>query len=80
MEQFVAQLRAVGSAGGSVAADPVILSLYQTLNALHPQLLKQVDDVQQQKGEKEGNRQYWALPVLLLGKKSVTFTFTNTNT
>lgn len=50
VEQFIQQLRAVGAAGGSVAADPVILSLYTTLNALHPQLLKQIDDVQQHKG------------------------------
>lgn len=53
VEQFVAHLKAVNGAGGSVAADPVILSLYQTLNALHPQLLKQIDDVQQQKVQQE---------------------------
>ena len=51
VEQFVQQLRAVSGAGGSVAADPIVLSLYQTLNALHPQLLKQIDAIQQQKGE-----------------------------
>ena len=50
VEQFVQRLQQVSAAGGSVAADPVILSLYQNLNALHPQLLKQIDDVQQQKG------------------------------
>ena len=50
VEQFVQQLRAVSGAGGSVAADPIVLSLYQTLNALHPQLLKQIDDIQQRKG------------------------------
>ena len=51
VEQFVHQLRTVSGAGGGVATDPVILSLYQTLNALHPQLLKQIDDIQQQKSE-----------------------------
>ena len=50
VEQFVRQLQQISCTGGSVAADPVVLSLYQTLNALHPQLLKQIDDVQQQKG------------------------------
>ena len=50
VQQFVKQMQEVSTAGGSVAADPIILSLYQTLNALHPQLLKQIDDVQQQKG------------------------------
>jgi growth factor-regulated tyrosine kinase substrate len=53
VEQFVQQLRAVSGAGGSVAADPIVLSLYQTLNALHPQLLKQIDDIQQRKVHQE---------------------------
>ncbi|CAI7990509.1 Hepatocyte growth factor-regulated tyrosine kinase substrate [Geodia barretti] len=53
VEQFVQQLRAVSGAGGSVAADPIVLSLYQTLNALHPQLLKQIDAIQQQKVHQE---------------------------
>jgi growth factor-regulated tyrosine kinase substrate len=53
VEQFVRQMQQVSSAGGSIAADPIILSLYQTLSALHPQLLKQIDDVQQQKVRQE---------------------------
>ena len=50
VEQFVKQMQQVSAAGGSVATDPITLSRYQTLNALHPQLLKQIDDVQHQKG------------------------------
>lgn len=47
---FVKRLHEVNSSGTSVATDPVILSLYQNLTAMQPQLLKQIDDIQQQKG------------------------------
>ena len=47
---FVQRMQEVGVAGGSVAADPVVLSMYQNLTAMQPQLLKQIDDVQQKKG------------------------------
>ena len=50
VEMFLARLQEVNSMGGSVATDPVILSHYQNLTALQPQLLKQIDDVQQKKG------------------------------
>ncbi len=51
VEMFMARLQEVNSLGGSVATDPVILSHYQNLTALQPQLLKQIDDVQQKKSE-----------------------------
>lgn len=35
-----------------MATDQVVLMLYQNLNAMQPQLLKEVDDVQQKKGRK----------------------------
>jgi len=47
IELFVQRLQEVNAAGGSVATDPVVLSLYENLNALQPQLLKQMDDIQQ---------------------------------
>lgn len=46
---FVKRLHEVNSNGGSIATDPVVLSLYQNLTAMQPQLLKLIDDVQQQK-------------------------------
>ena len=54
IELFLQRLHEVNAAGGSVATDPIVLSLYQNLNALQPQLLKQIDDIQQQKGGGEG--------------------------
>eukprot|EP00731_Ephydatia_muelleri_P028586 Em0020g230a len=48
-EQFVQRLQQVSAAGGSVATDQVVLMLYQNLNALQPQLLKETDDIQQKK-------------------------------
>ena len=51
VEMFVQRLHEVSSSGGSVATDPVVLSHYQNLSALQPLLLKQIDDVQQKKGE-----------------------------
>ena len=51
VEMFVQRLHEVSSAGGSVATDPVVLSHYQNLTALQPQLLKQIDDMQQKKSE-----------------------------
>ena len=48
---FVKRLHEVNTTGGSIAADPVVLSLYQNLTAMQPQLLKQIDDIQQQKGD-----------------------------
>lgn len=50
IEMFIQRMHQVSSAGGSVATDPVVLSLYQNLNAMQPQLLKQIDEVQQKKG------------------------------
>ncbi len=50
VEMFVERMQQVNAAGGSVAADPVVLSMYQNLNAMQPQLLRQVDEVQQRKG------------------------------
>lgn len=50
IELFLQRLQTVGPAGGSVATDPIVLSLYQNLNALQPQLLKQIDDIQQERG------------------------------
>lgn len=50
IEQFVQRMQEVSAAGGSVAADPVVLSLFQNLNAMQPQLLTQIDEVQQKKG------------------------------
>lgn len=47
---FVKRLHEVNSSGASIATDPVVLSLYQNLTAMQPQLLKQVDELQQQKG------------------------------
>ena len=47
---FVQRMHEVSGAGGSIATDPVVLSLYQNLNALQPQLLQQIDEVQQKKG------------------------------
>ena len=46
---FVKRLHEVSGNGGSIATDPVVLSLYQNLTAMQPQLLKLIDDVQQQK-------------------------------
>ena len=54
---FVKRLREVSSSGASVATDPVVLSLYQNLTAMQPQLLKQIDELQQQKGEGGTNEQ-----------------------
>ncbi len=54
VEMFIQRMQQVSAAGGSVATDPVVLSMYQNLNAMQPQLLKQIDDVQQMKGEREG--------------------------
>jgi len=51
VELFVARLQEVNAAGGNVATDPVILSHYQNLTALQPQLLKQIDEIQQKKGQ-----------------------------
>lgn len=51
VEMFVQRLQEVSSAGGSVATDPVVLTHYQNLSALQPQLLKQIDHIQQKKGE-----------------------------
>ena len=51
IDMFVKRLHQVNSGGGSIATDPVVLSLYQNLTAMQPQLLKQIDDLQQQKGE-----------------------------
>lgn len=53
IDMFVKRLHEVNSSGGSIATDPVVLSLYQNLTAMQPQLLKQVDDIQQQKGKYE---------------------------
>lgn len=50
IQMFVKRLHQVNSSGASIAADPVVLSLYQNLTAMQPQLLKQIDDIQQQKG------------------------------
>lgn len=50
IEMFLQRMHEVSGAGGSIATDPVVLSLYQNLNALQPQLLQQIDDVQQKKG------------------------------
>ena len=47
---FVKRLHEVNANGASIATDPVVLSLYQNLTAMQPQLLKQIDDIQQQKG------------------------------
>lgn len=43
------RLHEVNGSGGSIATDPVVLSLYQNLTAMQPQLLKLIDDVQQEK-------------------------------
>lgn len=51
VELFLSRLHEVNSAGRSVATDPIILSHYQNLTALQPQLLKLIDDVQQKKGQ-----------------------------
>ena len=51
IQMFMKRLHEVSSSGGSIAADPVVLSLYQNLTAMQPQLLKQIDDIQQQKGK-----------------------------
>ena len=51
VELFLQRMHEVNNAGRSIATDPVILSLYQNLNALQPQLLQQIDEVQQKKGE-----------------------------
>lgn len=53
---FVKRLHEVNSSGTSIATDPVVLSLYQNLTAMQPQLLKQIDDIQQQKGNALGHR------------------------
>lgn len=50
VEMFLQRMHEVNSAGGSIATDPIVLSLYQNLNALQPQLLQQIDEVQQKKG------------------------------
>ena len=50
IEMFLQRMHEVSGAGGSIATDPVVLSLYQNLNALQPQLLQQIDEVQQKKG------------------------------
>ena len=52
LELFVQRMQEISAAGGSVATDPIVLSMYQNLNAMQPQLLKQIDEVQQRKGEK----------------------------
>lgn len=52
IDMFVKRLHEVNSNGASIATDPVVLSLYQNLTAMQPQLLKQIDDLQQQKGKK----------------------------
>lgn len=52
IHMFVKRLHQVNSNGASIATDPVVLSLYQNLTAMQPQLLKQIDDLQQQKGNK----------------------------
>ena len=50
LEQFVQRMQGLSASGQSIAVDPVVLSLYQSLTALQPQLLKQVDELQQKKG------------------------------
>ena len=50
VEMFLRRMHEVNNTGGSIATDPVVLSLYQNLNALQPQLLQQIDEVQQKKG------------------------------
>lgn len=47
---FVNRLHDLNSNGSSITTDPVVLSLYQNLTAMQPQLLKQIDEIQQQKG------------------------------
>ncbi len=47
---FVKRLHEVHSSGAGIATDAVVLSLYQNLTAMQPQLLKQIDEIQQQKG------------------------------
>jgi len=49
IDMFMKRLHEVSSKGGSIATDPVVLSLYQNLTAMQPQLLKQIDDIQQQR-------------------------------
>ncbi len=51
INMFVKRLHELNNKGGSIATDPVVLSLYQNLTAMQPQLLKQIDDMQLQKGE-----------------------------
>ena len=41
----------VSATGKSVATDAAVLSMYQSLNAMQPQLLSQIDTIQQKKGE-----------------------------
>ena len=41
----------VSAGGKSVATDAAVLSMYQNLNAMQPQLLSQIDAIQQKKGE-----------------------------
>ena len=59
IELFLQRLQTVGSTGGSVATDPIVLSLYQNLNALQPQLLKQIDDIQQERGVCVWRGEWW---------------------
>ena len=51
VEMFLQRMHEVNNSGRSIATDPVVLSLYQNLNALQPQLLQQIDEVQQKKSK-----------------------------
>ncbi len=55
IDMFMKRLNDVNVGGGSIATDPVVLSLYQNLTAMQPQLLQQIDQVQQQKGATKHN-------------------------
>ena len=50
LAQFMQRMHEVNRQGGGIATDRVVLSMHQNLTAMHVQLLKQIDEVQQKKG------------------------------
>lgn len=51
IDQFNQRMQSISDKGLSIATDQAVLSMHQDLTALHMQLLQQIDETQEKKGE-----------------------------
>ena len=63
-------MQEINGQGLSIATDRVVLSMHQDLTAMHVQLLKQIDEAQQKKGNHTPYSLNWVMNILISATSS----------